>query len=277
MKIITDTSSLYSPKEGEEIGITVLPLSVALGSDTYREFADIDGKTFNDKVKAGATPTSSQPSIGETMEVFEKFQNDDILAIMIADGLSGTYKSTVSACQDAPNLDRIRVINSKTLCGPHRYLVQKAVKLQKENLTIDEIANQLEQTIDTTCSYLIPQDFDFLKRGGRLTPLAAKMGGLLKIVPIMITSEDGQRLEKFSVKKTYKGAVKDVAQDMLNKGVDSSYNIYIAHGFDLDRANETVSIIKELFPNNSIEVIELSPAFITQGGPGCIAIQFIKQ
>lgn len=277
MKIITDTSSLFTEADGEKLGITVLPLSVALGNETYREFTDIDGKTFNDKVLSGMTPTSSQPSIGITMEAFEKYQNDDVLVINIADGLSGTYKSTVSACMDAPNLDRIHVINSKTLCGPHRYLVQKAMELEKEGVSITDIVSNLVSLIETTNSFLIPQDFEFLKRGGRLTPLAAKMGGLLKIVPVMMTSSDGTRLEKFAVKKTYKGAVKDIALEMLKLGVDDSYNIYVAHAYDEERATTAVTAINEVFPNNTVEVLELSPAFITQGGPGCIAIQYIKK
>lgn len=277
MKIITDTSSLFTPKQGEEMDVTVLPLSVALGSDTYREFVEIDSKTFNDKVLSGITPTSSQPSIGETMEAFEQYQDDDLIVITIADGLSGTYKSTLSVQQEAPNKDRIHVINSQTLCGPQKYLVEKAVALQKEGLSVTDIVKELESRIETASSFLMPQDFDFLKRGGRLTPMAATVGGLLKIVPVMMQTPDGTRLEKFTVKKTFKGAVKEIVNHYVSQGVDESYKFFVSHAFDLDRANDIIAIVKETFPNNEIELLELSPAFITQGGPGCTALQAIKK
>lgn len=277
MKIITDTSSLFTPEQGEAMGITVLPLSVALGNETYREFSEIDSKTFNDKVLSGITPTSSQPSIGETMEVFEKYQDEDLIVITIADGLSGTYKSTLSVQQEAPNKDNIHIINSQTLCGPQKYLVEKAIELQKNGLSTEEIVNELESRIKTASSFLMPQDFDFLKRGGRLTPVAAKVGGLLKIVPVMMQNSDGTRLEKFTVKKTFKGAVKEVVNHYINEGIDESYKFFVSHAFDLERANEIISIVKDSFPNNEIELLELSPAFITQGGPGCTALQAIKK
>lgn len=277
MKIITDTSSLFTPKQGEEMDVTVLPLSVALGSDTYREFVEIDSKTFNDKVLSGITPTSSQPSIGETMEAFEQYQDDDLIVITIADGLSGTYKSTLSVQQEAPNKDRIHVINSQTLCGPQKYLVEKAVALQKEGLSVTDIVKELESRIETASSFLMPQDFDFLKRGGRLTPMAATVGGLLKIVPVMMQTPDGTRLEKFTVKKTFKGAIKEIVNHYVSQGVDESYKFFVSHAFDLDRANDIIAIVKETFPNNEIELLELSPAFITQGGPGCTALQAIKK
>lgn len=277
MKIITDTSSLFTPEQGEAMGITVLPLSVALGNETYREFSEIDSKTFNDKVLSGITPTSSQPSIGETMEVFEKYQDEDLIVITIADGLSGTYKSTLSVQQEAPNKDNIHIINSQTLCGPQKYLVEKAIELQKNGLSTEEIVNELESRIKTASSFLMPQDFDFLKRGGRLTPVAAKVGGLLKIVPVMMQNSDGTRLEKFTVKKTFKGAIKEVVNHYINEGIDESYKFFVSHAFDLERANEIISIVKDSFPNNEIELLELSPAFITQGGPGCTALQAIKK
>ena len=71
MKIVTDTSTLYSPKEGKDLGIIVLPLSVTVNKQTWKEFAEISSKEFVKLVRDGGIPTSSQPSVGETMEVFE--------------------------------------------------------------------------------------------------------------------------------------------------------------------------------------------------------------
>lgn len=275
MKIITDTSTLYSPKEGEDKGFIVLPLSVTINNKTYKEYVDIESEEFLELVKEGATPTSSQPSIGQTLEVFEQ-EEDELLVITMADGLSGTYQSTVGAKETLDDNKRIHIINSMTLCGPHRYLVGKALQLKEEGMSIDAIMQEIHKRIATTKSFLIPQDFLFLKRGGRLTPLAAAVGGMLKVVPVMMQTEDGKKLEKFALKRTMKSAVSEVIKSFLSIGVDESYRIYVSHAGVLKQAQEVVKQIQKKFENIQIEILDLSPAFITQGGPGCIAIQTIK-
>ena len=112
MKIVTDTSTLYSPKEGQELGITVLPLCVTVNKKTYREFVDIDNQQFLQLVKEGI-PSSSQPPAGEFLEIFEN-KDEDILVISMADGLSGTYQSAVGMKNSLDENDHIHIINTKT-------------------------------------------------------------------------------------------------------------------------------------------------------------------
>lgn len=276
MKIITDTGALFTPKEGQEIGVEVLPLNVIVDKKSYKEFVDIQSDEFLEIVKQGHTPSSSQPSVGETMELFEKYPDEELLVINMADGLSGTYQSTLGAKESVDNKDHIHVINSMTLCGPQRYLVEKAVQLRDKGLSIDHIKKEIYKSIASEKSFLIPQDFGFLKRGGRLTPLAATVGGMLKITPIMTTTKDAKRLEKYAMKKTLKSAIKEIIKCFQEMGVNENYKIYVTHAGVLEQAKSVVAQIQEVFENVAIELYELSPAFITQGGPGCIAIQTIK-
>ncbi len=275
MKIITDTSTLYHPRDGKDLGITILPLSVSVNGKTYKEFVDIDSSEFIAQVRAGGVPTSSQPAVGEIIEIFEDEQ-DEILVISMADGLSGTYQSAVGARESVTNNDRIYIMNSKTLCGPHRYLVQKAMKLREEGLSIEQMKVELQKSIDSARSFLIPQDFNFLRRGGRLTPIAATVGGLLKIIPVMQQTDDGRRIEKFAIKRTMSGAASEVIKHFKALGVNEDYKIFVSHADVLKQAQEIVDQIKESFNNVVVEMLDLSPAFITQGGPDCIAIQMIK-
>ncbi len=275
MKIITDSGSLFSPESGKALGVDVLPLNVIVDKKSYKEFVDIQSSEFLELVKEGHIPSSSQPSIGETMELFEQYDGEDVLVIHMADGLSGTYQSTMSIKEDMQHPEKIHVINSMTLCGPEKYLVEKAVQLRDEGMHIDDLMKEIHKCIASEKSFLIPQDFNFLKRGGRLTPLAATVGGMLKIVPIMGKTADGKRLEKFAIKKTIKAAVKEIIKALQEHGVDKDYRIYVSHGGVLEQAQGIVKQLQEAFENVKIELHELSPAFITQGGPGCIAIQTI--
>ena len=277
MKIITDTGALLSPKEGVKIGVDVLPLNVIADKKSYKEYVDVTSQEFLDIVKEGHVPSSSQPSIGETMELFEKYPGEDILVINMADGLSGTYQSTVSAKESVEHSENIHVINSMTLCGPQRYLVEKAVALREQGLDIHHIMKELHKSIACEKSFLIPQDFGFLKRGGRLTPLAATLGGMLKITPIMTTTKDAKRLEKYAMKKTFKSAVKEIMKAFQELGVNEDFKIYVTHAGVLKQAQDVVKQLQTVFENTVIEMYDLSPVFIAQGGPGCIAVQAIRK
>ena len=276
MKIVTDTSTLFSPKEAAELGFTVLPLSVSANGKTYKEYVDIQPSEFIKIVREGHVPTSSQPSVGETLEVFET-EKDEIVVISMADGLSGTYQSAVGAKNSVENNDHITVINSRTLCGPHRYMVKKALKMQKEGATTQEVIDEMNRLAYSHKSFLIPSDFDFLARGGRLTPLAAKIAGLVKIVPVMTQTEDMKKLESAGMKRTMKKAVQTAIDTFKEMGVNEDYLITVSHAGVEEEATKVLNQIHESFPNTEIELVHLSCAFIVQGGPGCIAIQTIKK
>lgn len=276
MRIMTDTGALYSPEQGKEIGLDVAALQVVVNGKSYIEYVDISSEEFLKEVKAGGIPTSSQPPIGTTMGIFEEHPDEDFIVISMADGLSGTYASTVSASQSVENNERITVLNSRTLCGPQRYLVNKALKLREEGLTKENIINKLNESIEHSHSFLIPQDFGFLKRGGRLTPLAANALGLLKVVPIMTQTPDGRRLETFGIKKTFKGAIKEIIKHLKSVGVDGNYDFSVSHAGELEQAKLVEKMIKEAFENVKVTIYDLSPAYITQGGPLCVALQAIK-
>lgn len=276
MRIMTDSGALYSPVQGKEIGLDVASLQVVVNDKSYIEFEDISSEDFLAEVRAGGVPTSSQPPIGTTMGIFEEYPDDEFIVISMADGLSGTYASTVSASQSVENPDRITVLNSRTLCGPQRYLTQTALKLREEGLTKEEIIAKLNDLIETSQSYLIPQDFGFLKRGGRLTPLAANALGFLKMVPCMTQTPDGRRLDPFCIKKTFKGVIKEIIKKYKATEVDASWKFFISHAGEPEQAELAANMLRETFPGAEVKIYLLSPAFITQGGPSCVALQVIK-
>ena len=153
IRIVSDSSSLYSKSEGIENGIIIAPLAVTINGHTYKEYEDIKTKEFVDIINEGHIPSSSQPSIGEVLEIYDQYKDDEIINISMADGLSGTYNSACIAKGMAANPERIEVINSKTLCGPHRYLVNLAVELVKEGKTKQEIVDNINDALEDTKSY----------------------------------------------------------------------------------------------------------------------------
>lgn len=276
IRLISDSSTLYSIEEGKALPCDITPLCVTINGKTYREFEEIDAETFLGLIKAGYIPSSSQPSMGELVELFEKYPDDEILVISMADGLSGTYQTAEAARQHAKHPERIHVVNSQTLCGPHRYLVDLAARLIRDGYQVEEILETLQNKIATSLSFLLPQDFSYLKRGGRCTPVAAAMGGLLKLQPIMIQSEEGRRLEKFGVGRSFDAAVKSILNKLEEHVQNARAQISVSHAFSKEQAEKILTKIKDRFPNAECVMYDLSCAFITQGGPRCIAIQSIE-
>lgn len=276
VKIITDSSTLYTVEEAEKAGFEAVPLCVTIGDMEGRDL-QVDMEDFYDRIQKGEIPMSSQPPIGDVLDVYERYPEEEIINISMADGLSGTYQSACSAREMSEHKERITVFNSMTLCGPHRYMVEKAQKMAQAGKSREEILEWLEHIKTRTESYLIPQDFAFLKRGGRLTPVAATLGSVLKLKPVMTLTEDCKKLDKFAVKRTMKAAVGAVIDQLKKSSLDARHILYVVHANALEDANSVVEQLKQTFAECEIQVYPLSPVFVTQGGPKCIAIQYIEK
>jgi len=171
---------------------------------------------------------------------------------------------------------QITVINSKTLCGPHRFLVERAAQMAKDGLSVKEIAAKVEEMMETAKSFLLPADFDYLRRGGRLSPLVSFVGKTIKLALVLTQTEDGRQLTMSGVKRSFKQAIAHVAKQLEAHGVGEGWRIYITHAAAEQLAVDAKAILLEKFPNAVYEIYPLTPAFITQGGPGCIAVQVIR-
>lgn len=275
IRIIVDTSTLWTVDEGKALGIDVVPLAVTINNKTYREYEELNAKDFVEIINQGHIPSTSQPAVGEYMDLFEKYADDEIIVICIADGLSGAYQTCLSAAK-MTGRDNIEVINSKTLCIPHRLVVEDAIAMRDEGATFKEIVDMCYEKFETSKSFLLPQDFEFLKRGGRLTSMAATLSGLLRIQPVVMQSEDGTRIEKFTVGRNFSNGVNKILEHLENLNIGKDFRFCVSHNDVADQAALVVNRIKERFNVDKVFVEELSCAFITQGGPKCLAIQLIK-
>ena len=100
VQIITDSSVLYTEEEARKAGFEAVPLCVHIGDLEGRDL-QIDMKEFYHRIEAGQIPMSSQPPIGEVVDLYEKYQDSEIINIAIADGLSGTYYGCLLYTSDA--------------------------------------------------------------------------------------------------------------------------------------------------------------------------------
>lgn len=274
MRIIADTATLLSPAEGEALGLTVVPVCVLVDGKSYKDYAEITTSEFLQMIEAGGIPKSSQPSLGDVLDVLEGC-DEEMLLLTVGDGLSGAYQTAVAARNSLEKNSHIHILDSKTLAGAMRYLAKKAVSLRDLGMDIEKIKEELHKSIESSLSFVVPEDFDFLKRSGRLTPLAAKIGGALRLLPVLTQTKDKTRITPVTVKRTWKSAIEAIMQRLEETGVGEGHLISVCHAGTPQKAEGVLARIRERFADTEAEILELSPALTTHGGPGCIVVQAI--
>jgi DegV family protein with EDD domain len=142
--------------------------------------------------------------------------------------------------------------------------------------TLAEIKARVHAMMETDVSYLIPSDFDYLRRGGRLSPLVSLVGKTIRLAPVLTQSKDRRQLVMSAVKRSFKQAINHVSKELTDHGVGKGWRIYITHASALGLAEAAHAQLLENFAGAEFEIFQLTPAFITQGGPGCVAVQAVK-
>lgn len=273
MRIVADSSVMYSIEQGAARGMKILPLAVTIDNETWLEYEEITTEDFLARVRAGAMPQSSCPPPHLTLEAYDT--EEEVLHITMADGLSGAYGVAHGLAKQAPHPERVHVVNSATLCAPHRALALAAVELAKRCEHAADVIERLRPMIASAHSFLLPEDFEYLRRGGCLTPLAAKFAHLVKAAPVMCQTDDGTRLERLAIARSFKKGVEAVVAELEKRGVGEGHFISVSHADNPEGAGWAMDRLKAAFSGCRFGIYDLGPAFITQGGPACIAIQSI--
>lgn len=164
-------------------------------------------------------------------------------------------------------MQHITLFNSKTLAGTQEYLVELAVRLSKHH-PLKEIVDRMETCLTSCQSFLVPVDFEFLKRGGRLSPMAATLSGFLHLKPIVTQTEGSNKLEKFGVARTWRNVADDIIAHMVKQGVGLTHKVYVSHALNTEIAQMMSERIKNRFNPIELEIIALSSVMVTQGGTG---------
>lgn len=279
IEIVSDSSTLFDKQEARKQGFTMVPLHVIVDGKSYKDYEDIDLDTFLDYCAQGKTVSSSQPSIGEKIDVYNQLLADPdtkILDITMADGLSGTYQSALIAKEQCDDPARVSVLNSKTLCGPQRSLVLKAIDMRDNGKDLEEIVETLINDRESDVSTISVEDFGFLERGGRVNKVVSKAGDLLKLIPFAVKTEDGTSLKMSGFSRTYKKVFSQVQKEFDKAGVGDGYTIYITHAKNEPVAMKAKEHFEGVYPGAEVKVLPLCPMFATHGGPGCVAFQAIK-
>ncbi|XZA54966.1 DegV family protein [Bacillus amyloliquefaciens] len=243
--VVTD-STAYIPKEmREEHHIHMIPLQVVFGEKTFREETELDWRSFYKEVKNhDELPTTSQPSFGELIALYEELGKtyDAVISIHLSSGISGTYNSAASANTMADHI-KVYPFDSEISCLAQGFYALKAAQLIKDGVdSPEEIIKELDDMKKTVRAYFMVDDLSHLQRGGRLSSAQAFIGGLLKVKPIL--HFDNKVIVPFEKIRTRKKAISRIFELF---GEDASKGIPMrAAVIHANREEEAAAIIQEL-------------------------------
>ena len=275
--IVTDSACDLSLEIMQKYNIIFLPLTVDLGGKVYKDKIEIDNATFYEAIKDKSLfPKTAQITPFNFEQVFkeELAKGNEIVCITLSSELSGT-NSAANIAKGTLDSDKIHVIDSRTVCLGEGYLVKLAAEMAKEGVSAIEIIECIEKLIENLDTIITFDTMEMLKRGGRISPAKAAIGGILGIKP-MLTITNGA-LEPVGKAKGKKVAVKEMVQYLKDKNVDLSKTIMVAHSNDIEGSEKLAETLKTEFNAPDIMILEIGPVVGTHAGPGALAIFFIRK
>ncbi len=274
--IVCDTTSAMNLERSKKEGIELLSLSVIIDNVEYKDQIDISTHELYQKLKEGALPSTSQPNTGYLMrKMYEwKEQNyDDIVILCCSSNLSGTY-SGVMIAKDQCEMENVTVVDTRTIGAPILDMAIYAKKMADDGKSGAEIVAGVKVKMANTFSFLYPETLKQLARGGRLSPVAAGLAGMLKIKVLLALDEQGNQIDRFDMARTETKLLRHVREHFQKIGIDAqTHKLYVSHADNYDVAIKVAEYLKLHLNNIDIEILEFPAVLSSHAGIGSIAIQ----
>ena len=279
--IFTDSTTDLTPELVAEMDVQVLPMRFMLDGKEYRNYPDnreLSPKEFYDKLRAGSMSTTSQINSATFIEAFTPVleAGKDILYVAFSSGLSGTYQSACLAAEDLREQfpeRTIECVDTLQASMGEGLVAYAAAMLKKDGMSLAELAAWLRENVQRFCAWFTVDDLMFLKRGGRLSGVAAVAGTLLGIKPVLHVDPDGHLIAMEKVrgrKASLDGLVRHFETSAENH---ADQTVFISHGDCLEDCQYVADKIKA-FGVKRICIGTIGPVIGAHSGPGTVALFF---
>ena len=274
IRIVVDSSADLIPQVRERV--VVVPLTIHFGDEEYVDGVDITGEEFYEKlVSSDVIPSTSQASPYAFAAAFGQAvaDGDEVVAILVSSGLSGTYQSAVIAAEDYPG--KVYVVDTRNIALGAAILTEYALRLVDEDCSATQIVSMLEKARERVRLMAVVDTLEYLHRGGRLSKTAAIAGGILSIKPI-IGIVDGQ-IKVLAKGRGNKQANQLMNQEVLKAGMDPQMPCLLGYtGTDDGLLRKYRQESAELW-NEDVPVSLVCGVVGTHAGPGAVAIAFFAK
>lgn len=279
IKIVTDTTCDLLPEMVEEYDITIVPINIQFGTDSYQEGVNMDWDLFYAKIEeTGVLPTTSQPSVGAFAEVYRRLAKegaDVIISTHVTSKLSGTYQSACDAAELVK--DEVKVYPHDSLAGSAALglACMEASRMARAGKTAEEIIARLDEIRSRVNVILVLENLEYPRKSGRVGGLSAALGSLLNLKPL-VTLEDGL-LDTMGTVRTRKKSL-DRLLEMMEERVSTTVpiNLGVIHARAPEVGQEVLSRARGRFNCKEVYLTELCASLTVHFGPGTIGLCFYK-
>ena len=274
VKIVTDTTSDLKPHIAGPLGITVVPLYINFGTESYVDGVNLTTEEFYQKLASSKTlPTTAVPGPPSFAQVYDKLaqETDEIVVISLASKLSSVYQMESQAIGMMKRKCRIELIDSQAGCMALGLIAIAAAKAANAGAGMDDVVKLTRRNIPRSKIHFAFDTLEFLKRSGRVNAAQAFLGSMLRVNPIM-TLEDGEG------RPVAKPRSRAKAIELLYKFAASFSNIEemaIEDATTPDEAEMLAERIGSRYPRERIYRTKVSPVVGTHVGPHVLAVSVL--
>ena len=277
--IVTDSNSGITQSQAKELGVYVLPMPFLINGEEYFEDISLDQEGFYEKLVTDAEVSTSQPSAGDVMEMWDQAFAEgynQIVHIPMSSGLSGSCDTATLLAEDYDG--KVQVVNNQRISVTQRQSVLDALKLSEEGKSAKEIKEFLEKTKMDSIIFITVNDLKYLKKGGRVTPAGAALATILGIKPVLKIY--GEKLDAFAKARSMKIAKRNMIEAIRNyleenykeQYEQGKYKLMIAYSYDKEPAEIFEKEVNEAFPGIPVYTDCLSLSVSCHIGPGSLAL-----
>jgi DegV family protein with EDD domain len=271
--IVSDTCHYLPRALLEANGIHEVSLYVHFGDDTERESDIADYGAFYDRLrKSSELPTTSQPSIGDFLAVYEPLldQGNEIVSVHLAGGMSGTVRAAEQARdQLGSRAEMVHVVDSETACGGQGLVVLAAAAAARAGADGEAVADRARRARSELNMWFAIDTLEFLRRGGRIGGAQAWLGSTLRIKPILTVEAQITPIERV---RTSKRAFERLVDLLRARAADGADGWMVQHIQAREQAEELAARGKQIFGSEPVTFSEIGPVIGAHVGPGLLGV-----
>ena len=276
--IVTDSNSGITQEQGKELGIFVLPMPFFIDGELYLEDITLSQSEFYEKLGADSDISTSQPSPGEVMDLWDKVleEYDELVCIPMSSSLSSTCATAITLAAEYDG--RVQVVDNQRISVTQEQSVLDAKKMANRGVAAKDIKAILEEDALDASIYIMVDTLKYLKKGGRLTPAVAAIGTMLRLKPVLTIQ--GEKLDSCAKARTMHQA-KQLMIDHIREDIETRFGGVAAHKVHMDIAhtnNEAEALkfrdeVEAAFPGYEVGFMDpLSLSVSCHIGDGALAL-----
>ena len=280
---MTDSDSDLPYRYVDELDISMVYMPYMLDGQEHLDDLGRGGrqKEFFENMRRGAVPVTSLLPTAVYVEYFEPYfrAGKNILFLAFSSQLSATINNIYAAREDLKVMypdRRLVVVDTLSISAPQYILILRAYELYRQGKPLDEVAAWTEENKLKTQAWVTVEDLKYLRRGGRISAVAATMGTMMDLKPIIVESREGKMVSADKVrgrKAALRYIADKTAENILNP---EDQTLVIIHGDALEDAARLETLIRDRIPGlKAVEIMFVGPVIGAHCGPGTVASCFL--